>query len=468
MKILYYNWIQFDNPQNIGGGVNVYQNNLIDYLTKHSNNEIYFLSSGYFYNALKNTPYIRKTKNCFSPACQSFEIINSPIMAPAAIIHTNINIYTNDTISYNIFDKFIQKYGPFDVIHFNNLEGISINVLKLKEKYPLTKFIVSIHNYQPICSLVQYFQNHNKCICENFNNGTECPKCFEGKNNKKIYCHRCKAFYQYLFPKCKFISFILTTISKPFRFRYKKYININPLQKTEYYQQYRQHNIEYLNKYTDIILAVSERVRQIMISHGIIEKKIKTSYIGTKIAEKACYHSSAPQNKIFTIAYLGYARIDKGFFFLIDALKQLDKDIAKKVNIVLAVKDLNYEQYSKELQNFNNITIYNGYTHTELPSILKNVNLGIVPVLWEDNLPQVAIEMVALGVPILCSSLGGANELCKCDKFIFKGGDTTDFLKKLKTLEQNKNLLDLYWRNHRPLTTMQAHTQELMSLYNQK
>ena len=65
MKILYYNWIQFDNPQNIGGGVNVYQNNLIDYLTKHSNNEIYFLSSGYFYNALKDTPYIRKTKNCF-------------------------------------------------------------------------------------------------------------------------------------------------------------------------------------------------------------------------------------------------------------------------------------------------------------------------------------------------------------------------------------------------------------------
>lgn len=36
MKILYYNWVQFDNEKNSGGGVNVYQRNLIDYLTKNT------------------------------------------------------------------------------------------------------------------------------------------------------------------------------------------------------------------------------------------------------------------------------------------------------------------------------------------------------------------------------------------------------------------------------------------------
>jgi hypothetical protein len=34
MRILYYNWIQFDNKQNQGGGVNVYQRNIIDFLIK--------------------------------------------------------------------------------------------------------------------------------------------------------------------------------------------------------------------------------------------------------------------------------------------------------------------------------------------------------------------------------------------------------------------------------------------------
>ena len=33
MRILFYNWIQFDKKNNSGGGVNVYQKNTIDYLT---------------------------------------------------------------------------------------------------------------------------------------------------------------------------------------------------------------------------------------------------------------------------------------------------------------------------------------------------------------------------------------------------------------------------------------------------
>ena len=42
MKILYYNWEQFDNPKHIGGGVTVYLNNLITYLINNTDNEIYF------------------------------------------------------------------------------------------------------------------------------------------------------------------------------------------------------------------------------------------------------------------------------------------------------------------------------------------------------------------------------------------------------------------------------------------
>ena len=38
MRILYYNWIQFDNEQNQGGGVNIYQRNIIDYLIKNIGN----------------------------------------------------------------------------------------------------------------------------------------------------------------------------------------------------------------------------------------------------------------------------------------------------------------------------------------------------------------------------------------------------------------------------------------------
>ena len=118
-----------------------------------------------------------------------------------------------------------------------------------------------------------------------------------------------------------------------------------------------------------------------------------------------------------------------------------------------------------KLDNFNKVIIHNGYTHKDLPNILKEVNLGIVPVLWEDNLPQVAIEMVALGVPILCSSFGGASELCNSDLFKFEGANESDFLQKLTNFVNNPEILNEYWNHHPDLTTMKKHINEILKVY---
>ncbi len=81
-----------------------------------------------------------------------------------------------------------------------------------------------------------------------------------------------------------------------------------------------------------------------------------------------------------------------------------------------------------------------------LHNILTGVNLGVIPALWEDNLPQVAIEMVAFGVPILSSSAGGASELTRSDAFRFNVGDTEDFLKKIYAIVDQEVSLDEFWK----------------------
>ncbi len=469
MKILYYNWEQFDNPKHIGGGVTVYLNNLITYLINNTDNEIYFLSGGFKYNPFKNYIYLKETKNIFDPKCKSYEIINSPITAPQYTNFYNIEKYLNDTKTVEIFDKFIQEHGPFDVIHINNFEGISINVLNLKEKYQNTKFIFSVHNYQSICPLVQYFQNHNKCICKDYNNGNECLNCLNVKIRNKTYLHGVREYIKEIIPwieknaitKLLFKAFT-SILSKPFQ---KQYITTkNNYQNGKIYKKYREQNIKLLNKYSDAILAVSDRVREIMIANGIKPEIIKTSYIGTKIAENALNKSRTDITNPFTIAFLGYARTDKGFWFLINCLKNLPEDITKNIKVVLAAKG--YKNAKEDLKHFHSYEFYNGYTHHNLEKILQNVNLGIVPVLWEDNLPQVAIEMVANGVPILCSSFGGASELCSSDIFKFIGADKRDFSNKLLNLVQNPNLLNEYWKEHTGLTTMKKHTEELYDIYN--
>ena len=466
LKILYYNWVQFDNEKKEGGGVNIYQKNLIDYLVKNTNNEIYFLSSGWKYDPIKKYPYIRQTQNIYKEKCHSFEIVNSTVMAPAFAIYMYPQKFNEDTGTYEILDKFIQEHGHFDVIHFNNIEGISINVLKLKEKYPNTKFIVSIHNYQPICPLVQYFQYNNNIICHNFDNGNECVKCSSSKPSKKEYYKRSRNFYyDILVGNKKIFRLPFKLMCKIFKYRSKRFIGSKNTMLPEQYAYYRKHNIDMLNKYADSILSVSKRVRQILIEHGCNSDKVITSYIGTKFAENELKHSIATATNPFTIAYLGYERIDKGFFFFVESLSKLDREIAKNINVVFAVSKIHKESYETQLKNFNNVIVYNGYTHEKLPNILKDVNLGVVPVLWEDNLPQVAIEMVALGVPILCSSFGGASELCSSDLFKFEGGNESDFLQKLANFVKNPEHLDEYWNHHTDLTTMKDHVKQIIRIY---
>ena len=123
------------------------------------------------------------------------------------------------------------------------------------------------------------------------------------------------------------------------------------------------------------------------------------------------------------------------------------------------------DDYQEKLKNFAGVVVHNGYTHEQLPFILKDVHLGIVPVLWEDNLPQIAIEMVACGVPVLCSSFGGASELCNSDLFKFAGGNEESLLERLRMFVEKPGLCQKYWRYHNGLTNMRKHVEELVNIY---
>lgn len=113
----------------------------------------------------------------------------------------------------------------------------------------------------------------------------------------------------------------------------------------------------------------------------------------------------------------------------------MDSSYAAKIELVLTTTTRDKDAYiQKKLKKFHKVKIIHGYSHADLHNILTGVNLGVIPALWEDNLPQVAIEMVAFGVPILSSSAGGASELTRSDAFRFNVGDTEDFLKKYMRL----------------------------------
>ncbi len=117
-----YNWIPFDDKNGRGGGVTVYLKNLIDEMVKeHSPNiEVFFLSSGCYYDIYNEETRVEETSNVYGKKCRTFSIINSPVFSPGYLSFYYLDKVLYDETLKDVFYKFLNEYGPFDAVHFHN------------------------------------------------------------------------------------------------------------------------------------------------------------------------------------------------------------------------------------------------------------------------------------------------------------------------------------------------------------
>ena len=467
MRILYYNWIQFDNAENKGGGVSLYQRNLIEVMCQNPDNEIFFLSSGREYCTPIADPYIQETDNCFGNSCHSYTVVNSPVLATGNYLNSSdLSVYLKETSLYRLIRDFISEIGGIDVIHFNNFEGLSLSVLRLKEAFPDVQMIYSLHNYFPFCTQVNLW-SHGCENCLDYQDGSRCPDCHDiGVSSAKIKEKLAlDALYKSQTEQLSLEEYQRRQQAIDDKYSADKHKENG---KADVYRCFREETATAFNRYVDCILAVSNRVREIAVSMGIQTDKIRTSYIGTKFADRQLGRLHNISKDVFTIAYLGYMRQDKGFYFFLETCEKMSPKLCASCDVVFAAKasDPDAKERIEALKNrFHGVFFYDGYSHENMEEILASVHLGIVPVLWEDNLPQIAIEMVSMGVPVLSSHLGGAKELTESENFCFRAGDFNDFEEKLMFLKEHPQILQEYFAKGRKLVTMTEHAKSLQKIY---
>ncbi len=449
-KLLLYNWDPIAGPA--GGGVTEYIKEMIPLLIRKKY-KLFFLNAGRKYDS-SGKIRIEKRENIFGEGVDSYEVINSPILSPGNQSIKNINYYLEDELLAETIKKFIDDVGGFDIIHIHNLEGLSLRTLELKEQYPNTKFIYTFHNYFPICTQVNlWMKDEKKCDAKDY-----------------LLCGECYKKANYDLTRFRFEHIDIPELKRIFM----EYSTENPdADDKSLYRTFREKNVEYFNKYIDVILAVSGRTHKIITEAGILDTKSKVCYVGTEVAKNQNRRRiKEGKDGALNIVYMGYMRKEKGFDFFIQTLKNMPDCLSAKIKVTIVSRHIRdnlkiVDALEIIKYKFAEVCLLNGYKdYMELESILKEQHLGIIPVLWEDNLPRVAIEQMAMGVPLLTSDLGGAAELGGNNPdFVFRAGDETDFLLKLSKIESCRWLLDEYWEHAMQLVTMQEHVNELDKIY---
>jgi glycosyltransferase involved in cell wall biosynthesis len=495
LRILYYNWVPLFDSLKRGGGVRIYQEGLIQRALEEGHQVTYF-SAGVRYNLLrKGLRAVRSTRHPGSASIREFEIINSPIMSPS--YHQFGREPSKEELAAycSFLIEFINENGPFDVFHLNNAEGIPFSLFYDRSCLKIGKVVISLHNYQLLCQQVNLW-HAERVACTNYQHGRRCLRCVTPPSRLEVLAactfhdliagavdegSKAHGFLFHIYSRVKGVARrMLHAKRRLARSLSRPAISVEP-PRTEMnaamFRRHRHEAVAMVNSGIDVATAVSHRVAEIFLSAGVSPSKLEVKYIATNFASsfsrQAAKHRAVRRSEVSSgrlhIAFLGYARRDKGFFFLLAALAALPAQAKRRIKVTLAARGVGQHAnlIEKSLRGFAGRRVIDGYAHSELKSLLDDIDLGIVPVVWEDCLPQVAYEFVGNNVPILAANMGGAPELVGPAEFIFKAGDCADFAKRLTSILGSPLSLQKFWDNDRiPMIDWKTHWRDLMSIYS--
>ena len=141
------------------------------------------------------------------------------------------------------------------------------------------------------------------------------------------------------------------------------------------------------------------------------------------------YREKLKKNEHITAIFIGKLEVYKGVELLLSVWKDLPKSYILKV-----FGAGSYSEKILELQKQGaSIQFFNYVSHDELLPHLKKADVLIMPTLCYENRPEVIIEALREGVPVIASRIGGIPELITNNEngFLFTPGSKEELSKLL-------------------------------------
>jgi len=146
---------------------------------------------------------------------------------------------------------------------------------------------------------------------------------------------------------------------------------------------------------------------------------------------------------VLRVSFLGQHTPFKGLGLLLDAVSLLDADTLEGIhlNIFGSGADRFGPEFAKSITGHpassgSSVRFRGSYTNDRVGTLLTETDVLVVPSTWYENSPVVIEEALAMGVPVLCSDIGGMREKVRegVDGWHFRAGDAASLASALRRL----------------------------------
>ena len=416
MRALIYNWVQFDVAGE-GGGVSVYLRQTIPALVERHGWQVTVLSSGRAYDAFNRRCRYRRTRNALEHlGLRSYEIVNSPVKAPAHDSVALIDACLDDRTAAAAFVAMMRETGPYDIVVLHNIEGISTLTLEWIKQRTGAALVLFLHNYHLVCpqiELLRDFRDH----CGNDHEGRDCAGCF-GHVVDARKAKMARAAIE-IMDRTRISGTVVERIvrstaahgygwardvggslrdmagrkgegaaSAP---RWRRSMETLDRRSagidlwSRAFRRWRPENAARVNAYADAVITVSDRQRDQLCARGIDAALLTTLHPGFDFHVGAAerrrrYEAKEPNDGPLRLGFLGYPIPSKGLELLIEALADAGPWArAMELRIVCRHDEHLHRRLARLGDRLAAIRWIDGYSHGDLPEILAGIDLGIGP-----------------------------------------------------------------------------------------
>jgi len=236
--------------------------------------------------------------------------------------------------------------------------------------------------------------------------------------------------------------------------------------------------VEALNA-CDVLLAVSTRVAEIYAAQGVRPELLAVDRIGSVAAEglwrdlgEARVASPSAPGDPLRLVFFGSLTARKGVVAFLQAMRLLEHperieahvhggaapDVVDTVNAMLGT----FSPAHAERLSFRG-----GFTQHDLPAVLADADVAVLPPRWEDNGPQTVMEAQAAGLPVVATRIGGIPDVIRDgdNGILVDDGDPGQLAAAVDRLSGDPELVVRLRRGIEPPVTMDDHRRAVARHY---
>lgn len=365
--------------------------------------------------------------------------------------------YQNSNIDM-IFSSLLDKIKP-DVVHIQHLLFLSFGIINevKKRKIPV---IFTLHDYWLMCHRGQLVK-FDLSLCKSYDSNA-CGVCIESQLSI-----RPNAIFLYNFMRRRLPAYFLQLVKKAYLAVSRRTFLSPSFARNELDKRYQR--VQKIISQVELFIAPSNFLRDNFISFGVPDNKI-LFYANGMVSERLVGLKKSVSLKI-RFGFIGVLLPTKGVHILIEAFKELKNQDAQLFIYGRLKRYAGFEAYYDDLKKVSSgearIHFMGHYDNNKIDFIFRDIDVLVVPSVWQENAPLVVQEAVISQTPVIASRIGGIQDFIKdgINGLLFNPGDAADLKEKLEYLVNNRRVIDGLKNEVSKIKSIKDNAEELEATY---